>query len=84
MAVYFLPSVLDRTYESRAVRRAVPFAATLRRAVEQARPRPISPVYPEITRAIHDNVSAALAGRISAEDALERAQRQVEAALNRF
>jgi multiple sugar transport system substrate-binding protein len=84
MAVYFLPSVLERTYASPAVRRAVPFASTLKRAVEQARPRPISPVYPQITQAIQDNVGAALAGRVSADDALEQAQRQVEAALHRF
>jgi len=84
MAVHFLPSVLHASYESPAVRRAVPFAGTIKQAIEQARPRPVSPVYPEITQAIHDNVNAALSGRISAEDALEQAQRQIEEALNRF
>jgi multiple sugar transport system substrate-binding protein len=84
MAVYFLPSVLDVTYESPAVRRAIPFADTIKQAIEEARPRPVSPVYPEITQAIHDNVNAALTGRLSPPEALEQAQRGIGAALNRF
>jgi multiple sugar transport system substrate-binding protein len=56
----------------------------VRQAIEHARPRPVSPVYPEITQAIHDNVNAALAGRLSPPVALEQAQRDIGAALNRF
>jgi len=84
MAVYGLPSPLSATYESPWVRKAVPFADVLEQAVEQAQSRPSSPVYPEITQAIHDNVNAALAGRQTAKEALERAQAQIETALSRF
>jgi multiple sugar transport system substrate-binding protein len=84
MAVYFLPSALSRTYASATVQRALPFADTLRRAIEQAQPRPVSPVYPQITQAIHENVNAALTGGVTPEEALEQAQQEIDAALRRF
>ncbi len=44
----------------------------------------MSPVYPQISQAIYDNVNDALAGRVSAEDAMKRAQADVEKALATF
>ena len=44
------------------VKKAMPFAAELCEAVEQAQPRPVSPVYPQISEAIYTNVYAALQG----------------------
>ena len=41
----------------------MPFADALQQGVEQAKSRPVSPVYPQISEAIFKNVNAALVGR---------------------
>lgn len=84
MARYALPSTLTATYDAPAVRKAVPFAAELREAIRQAKPRPVSPVYPLITQAISENVNAALSGSVSPEAALKKGQQQIERALRVF
>ena len=58
--------------------------AEIRSAIEQARARPVSPVYPQISQAIYRNVNDALAGRRSPEDAMKRAQADIERALATF
>lgn len=77
------PAVLVQTYRDRDVRRAVPFADELFRAVRQARPRPVSPAYVAISDAISRNVHDALSNpeRVSAEQALAQAQDEIDAAL---
>lgn len=47
-----LPAVLTKTYSLPAVVKSQPFAPQLLKAVEQAQPRPISPVYPQISQAL--------------------------------
>jgi multiple sugar transport system substrate-binding protein len=83
-AKYALPPVLVATYEEPSVKKAIPYAAELEQAVEQASPRPVSPVYPQITQAIYRNVNAALAGEISPEEALRKGQAEIEQALTSF
>ena len=78
MAVYSLPSVLDATYDEAARAEGGPYAAELKQAIEQAQPRPVSPVYPQISQAIYENVNKALAGSMSPEDALAKGQDQIE------
>jgi multiple sugar transport system substrate-binding protein len=77
-------SPMKATYDQPAVKRAIPFAADVRQAIEQARARPVSPVYPQISQAIYDNVNDALAGRRSPEAAMKRAQAEIEKALQTF
>jgi multiple sugar transport system substrate-binding protein len=60
------------------------FADELRDSVAQARSRPVSPVYPQISQAIYKNVNEALAGRVSPEEALKTAQSQMQQALETF
>ena len=81
---YSLPSVLTATYDDAEVKKAVPFAEELRQAISQAKARPVSPVYPQISQAIYKNVNEALAGRMSPEDAMKQAQSDVEKALSTF
>ena len=57
------PAVLTQTYKDPTVKAKVPFAAELLKAVQQGQPRPVSPVYPQISQAIYDNVYAALGKR---------------------
>ena len=68
---FSLAPVLSETYESAKVKKAFPFAADLKQAVTQAKARPVSPVYPQISQAIYKNVNAALSGGMSPEEAHE-------------
>jgi multiple sugar transport system substrate-binding protein len=83
-AKFSLAPVLEATYDDPAVKKALPFAAELKQAVSQAKTRPVSPVYPQISQAIYKNVNAALSGQVSAEDALKKADTQITQALKTF
>jgi multiple sugar transport system substrate-binding protein len=72
------------SYEDPAVQKAMPFADALREGVENAKSRPVSPVYPQISEAIYKNVNEALAGQASPEDALKTADEDINAALETF
>ena len=63
---------------------ALPFAAELQQAVRQAQPRPVTPLYPQVSEAIYSNVNEALSGAMSPEDALKNAQTDMEKALKTF
>jgi multiple sugar transport system substrate-binding protein len=44
-------SPFKATYDQPKVKKAIPFATDIRQAIEQARARPVSPVYPQISQA---------------------------------
>ncbi len=77
-------AVIPSVYEDAEVKKAVPYAADLLEALSQARARPVSPVYPQISQAIYKNVNDALAGRATPEDAVKKADEQIQAALETF
>jgi len=77
-------SPFKATYDQPSVKKAIPFAAEIRQAIEHARARPVSPVYPQISQAIYKNVNRALAGEQSAQDAMKNAQADIEKALSTF
>jgi multiple sugar transport system substrate-binding protein len=79
-----LPAVLTKTYSDPAVVKAQPFAPELLKAVQNGQPRPISPVYPQISQAIYKNVYSALSSGTSPATALQNAQTQINAALKTF
>jgi multiple sugar transport system substrate-binding protein len=81
---YSLAPVLSAAYDDPDVQKKYDFADELRDSVSQARSRPVSPVYPQISQAIYKNVNEALAGRVSPEDALKTAQTQMQQALETF
>jgi multiple sugar transport system substrate-binding protein len=83
-AKFSLTPVRNDVYDDPAVKKALPFAAELKTAVEQAKARPVSPVYPQISQAIYKNVNAALAGQKSAADAMKQAQSDIQNALATF
>jgi multiple sugar transport system substrate-binding protein len=83
-AKYSIAPTLNATYDDPAVKKALPFAEELRQAVQQAKSRPVSPVYPQISQAIYKNVNAALAGQMSPQDALKNADDQINRALATF
>ena len=71
-------------YDDPKVQEKYDFASDLKDSVAQARSRPVSPVYPQISQAIYENVNEALAGRVSPEEALKNAQAQMQQALETF
>jgi multiple sugar transport system substrate-binding protein len=81
---YSLAPVLESVYEDPAVQKALPFADQLKQAIAQAKSRPVSPVYTQISAAIYKNVNEALSGKTSPEDALKTGQSQMEQALATF
>ena len=81
---YTNAAVTTDTYADPDVKKAVPYAAELLQALKQAKARPVSPVYPQISQAIYKNVNDALAGRVSAQDALKKADSQITNALSTF
>ena len=77
-------STLTATYDDPDIQKKYEFATQLRDAISQAKARPVSPVYPQISQAIYKNVNEALAGRMSPEDALKKAQSDMQSALETF
>jgi multiple sugar transport system substrate-binding protein len=81
---YSKAPTLKTTYDDPAVKKAIPFASELQQAVAQAKSRPVSPVYPQITQAIYKNVNQALSGQVSAQAALKAADTDINKALQTF
>jgi multiple sugar transport system substrate-binding protein len=81
---YSLAAVVPNVYSDPDVKKAIPYAAELLQALTQAKARPVSPVYPQISQAIYKNVNDALAGRTSPSDALKKADSQINSALSTF
>jgi multiple sugar transport system substrate-binding protein len=81
---FTLAPTLASVYDNAQVKKKYPFAPQLKEAVSQAKVRPVSPVYPQISQAIYKNVNEALAGRTSPEDALKKAQTEMQSALETF
>jgi len=79
-----LPPVTSATYDSAAVKKAMPFAAELKTAIEQAKPRPVSPVYPQISEAVYNNVYDALQGKASPDEAASKMNDEIQKALETF
>jgi multiple sugar transport system substrate-binding protein len=75
---------LDASYADPAVKKALPFIDQLKQAVEQAKSRPVSPVYSQISQAIYKNVNNALSGSTDPKAALSKAQKDMDNALATF
>ncbi len=79
-----LPPTVSATYDDPAVKKAMPFSDELRTAIEQAQPRPVSPVYPQISEAVFNNVYAALQGDESPDQAASKMNDDIQKALETF
>jgi multiple sugar transport system substrate-binding protein len=75
---------LTASYDDPAVKKALPFIDELKQAVEQAKSRPVSPVYSQISQAIYKNVNNALSGSTDPKAALAKAQDDMNKALATF
>jgi multiple sugar transport system substrate-binding protein len=77
-------STLVATYDDADIQKKYKFATQLRDAISQAKSRPVSPVYPQVSQAIYKNVNAALSGKVTPEQALQTAQSEMDKALATF
>jgi len=83
-ADYSQAPVSEAAYDDPAVQEKMPFAQQLRDSVEGAKPRPKSPVYPQISQAIYENAYAVISGDASADEAVTRMAEQIKAAQETF
>ena len=75
---------LKAIYDDAEVQKKYAFATDLRDAISQAKSRPVSPLYPQVSQAIYENVHDALTGKVAPEKALETAQSEMDKALATF
>jgi trehalose/maltose transport system substrate-binding protein len=83
-AKFSITPTTTATYSDPEVQKAIPFADALLKNVQSAHARPVTPVYPQVSQAIYKNVNAALSGQESPQDALKKADSQINSALATF
>jgi multiple sugar transport system substrate-binding protein len=76
--------VNEAAYADGAVLKKMPFAKELLASVKGAKPRPISPVYPQISQAIYKNVYAVLSGTTGTDEAVEKMAEEIKTAKASF
>ncbi|AVH21605.1 ABC transporter substrate-binding protein [Nocardia cyriacigeorgica] len=75
-----LPSVRESMYDDPALIAKMPYLPALKDSISNAVPRPVTPFYPAVSKAIRDNAFAALKGEKSVDDAIIGMQKGIEAA----
>ncbi|MFE1594291.1 ABC transporter substrate-binding protein [Nocardia sp. NPDC058705] len=75
-----LPSVRTSLYDDPALIAKMPYLPTLKESIASAVPRPVTPFYPLVSKAIQDNAYAALTGAKSVDDAVAGMQKGIETA----
>jgi multiple sugar transport system substrate-binding protein len=75
-----LAPVLASLYDDPALIKKLPYLPTLKTSIVNAVPRPVSPFYPAVTRAVQDNAYAAIKGDKPVQQALTDMQNAIKAA----
>jgi multiple sugar transport system substrate-binding protein len=75
-----LAPVLGALYEDKELVAKLPYLPVLKTSIENAVPRPVSPFYPAVTKAIQENAYSAIKGEKSVETALSDMQKSIESA----
>jgi multiple sugar transport system substrate-binding protein len=78
------PPATIAAYDVPSVRKALGLPDAIKAAVSQAKPRPVSPVYPQISQAIYKNVNRALSGQVSTDAAVKSMNSEIDKALASF
>jgi multiple sugar transport system substrate-binding protein len=78
------PPATTAAYKEPSVRKAIGLPDEIEHAVAQAKPRPVSPVYPQISQAIYQNVNKALSGQLGTDEAVKNMSSQIQKALSTF
>ncbi|MBP2188365.1 ABC transporter substrate-binding protein [Nocardia goodfellowii] len=80
VAASSLPSVRASMYDDPALIAKMPYLPALKDSIASAVPRPVTPFYPAVSKAIQDNAAAALRGEKSVDDAIVGMQKGIESA----
>ncbi|RJO76872.1 ABC transporter substrate-binding protein [Nocardia panacis] len=75
-----LPSVRASQYDDPALIAKMPYLPALKESISSAVPRPVTPFYPAVSKAIQDNAYAALNGNKSVDDAITGMEKGIQAA----
>lgn len=75
-----LAPVLGSLYTDQELVAKLPYLPVLKTSIENAVPRPVTPFYPAVTKAIQDNAYSAIKGEKTVENALSDMQKSIESA----
>jgi multiple sugar transport system substrate-binding protein len=75
-----LAPVLAALYDDAALVAKFPYLTTLKASLEHAVPRPVTPFYPAVSKAVQDNAYAALKGEVPADTGLSNMEKAIQAA----
>jgi multiple sugar transport system substrate-binding protein len=75
-----LAPVLSALYDDPALIKKLPYLPTLKTSIENAVPRPVTPFYPAVTKAVQDNAYAAIKGDKPVQQSLTDMQAAIQAA----
>ena len=75
-----LPPVLASLYDDPALISEMPYLPALKESIENAVPRPVTPFYPAVSKAIQDNTAAAIKGEKQVDQAIADIQAGIESA----
>jgi len=73
-------SALLSLYDDPALVKKYPYLPVLKTSILNAVPRPLSPYYPAVTKAVQDNAYAAIKGDKNVQQALSDMQAAIQAA----
>lgn len=76
--------VFAALYDDPGVRAELPFIPQLKESLLHAKPRPRSPVYAQVSRAIYDNAYEVISGQTDAESGVRKMAADVESAQETF
>jgi multiple sugar transport system substrate-binding protein len=74
------PPVRSSLYDDPALIAKFPYMPTLKDSIASAVPRPVTPFYPAVSKAVQDNAYAAITGTKSVDEAITGMQKGIEAA----
>ncbi|MFJ4028906.1 ABC transporter substrate-binding protein [Paenarthrobacter sp. NPDC089989] len=75
-----LAPVLTKLYDDQELVTKLPYLPVLKTSIENAVPRPVTPFYPAVTKAVQDNAYAALKGEKTVDSAISDMQSAIESA----
>ncbi|GAB12704.1 putative ABC transporter substrate-binding protein [Arthrobacter globiformis NBRC 12137] len=75
-----LAPVLGSLYTDAALVKKLPYLPVLKTSIENAVPRPVTPFYPAVTKAIQENAYSAIKGEKPVDSALSDMQKSIESA----
>jgi len=75
-----LAPVLGSLYDDKELVAKLPYLPVLKTSIENAVPRPVTPFYPAVTKAIQENAYSAIKGEKTVDAALSDMQKSIESA----